>query len=72
MSVSSYDPRWLNVFRDAASREVLLKMDDIKTAVNLRQKLYRLRKAMEKEKHPFFPLAVRVDIGAYFEPKKIP
>lgn len=54
MSTKSYDQRWLAAWRDAATRE--LRFGPLPTrgaVVNLRQRLYNLRKDMIKEKHPF-------------------
>ncbi len=60
MAVFNYDQRWTEVLRDAGTKEIVLYFPDLKSANNLRQKLYRLRLDMKKENHEFYKLASRV------------
>jgi hypothetical protein len=64
MAVSNYDPRWLDVLRDGATKEITLTLPDMTAATTLRSKLYRLRKDMGKEKHPFYDLVAKISITA--------
>ena len=50
MAVSDYDERWLDVLRDAGKKEIVFPFSSFSEAHTLRQKLYRLRASMNKEK----------------------
>lgn len=60
MAVSNYDPLWLDVLRDAGTKEVIFPFPNLQEAQTLRQKLYRLRHAMNEEDHPYKTLANKV------------
>ncbi len=60
MAVSNYNALWLDVLRDAGTREIILPFPNLQEAQTLRQKLYRLRHAMNQEDHPYTTLANKV------------
>lgn len=66
MSTANFDPRYLEIWRDGGTTGVSLPMPDVGSAVNVRQRLYRLRDAMKKEKHPWFEAAERATISINF------
>ncbi len=66
MSVSKYNPLWLDVLRDAGTKEVILPFPNLREAQTLRQKLYRLRAAMNEEKHPYSELANKVALRVVY------
>ena len=61
--VASYESRWLEVWRDAAVRDIILKKDTEGDAIALRHRLYRLRLAMKRERHPYYDQAAKVKIS---------
>lgn len=63
MSTSNFDPRYLEIWRDGGTTGVSLPMPDLGSGVNVRQRLYRLRDAMKKEKHPWYEVAERATIS---------
>lgn len=60
MNVKDFDPRLLELWRDAAHREVLLPTETREKAVNFAQRLYMLRKAMRLESHEWVDAANKV------------
>lgn len=65
MSTTSYDPRYLELWRDGGTTGVELKLDK-KGAVALRHRMYRLRQAMKAEAHPWYEAAERAAISIQF------
>lgn len=65
-SVEDYDPRWLQLWRDASEREIELPIESRQRAVNLRQRLYILRQAMKAQGHPFSDAAQKAKITIEF------
>lgn len=65
MSVSAYDPRYLDLWRDGGTRGVELKMSKSE-AVAMRHRMYRLRMAMQKENHPLREVAERGNVSIRF------
>lgn len=69
MAVSNYDPRWPEIWKDAAlsSEGITLRGRSRSFCTTLRARLYRLRKEMQAEKHPNVELANKVTICAPFQ-----
>lgn len=73
MKVASYDPHLLELWRRGAMKEIELKIADTEEspgrnlAIALRQRMYALRKQMEVESHPMWPLAARAMIRLFEE-----
>lgn len=65
MTISNYDPRYLDLWRDGGTKGVELVLDK-PAAVALRHRLYRLRAAMKAESHPWFETAERASISIVF------
>lgn len=63
MSLSDYDPRYLELWRDGAVKPVRVPQKNRQAAVAMRHRLYRCRKEMEKEKHPYSEQAGKVSIS---------
>lgn len=59
MSVSDFDPRYIDIWKDSGTKRVVIPMPSVDAAVNLRQRLYRLRSAMKKEGHAMYETARR-------------
>ncbi len=57
MPVSSFAPEFLELFKMAAQKEVILPLGNIKRATRLRFRLNMLRKAMRKEGHSLTTIA---------------
>jgi hypothetical protein len=68
MSVSAYDPLYIDLWRDGGTKGVELSMPK-NDAVALRHRLYRLRAAMLKESHPLAETAERGSVSIKFAPK---
>jgi hypothetical protein len=49
MAVSDYDPRWIDAFKKAVNEPIEFKFENAREATALRQVLYRVRAAMNKE-----------------------
>lgn len=62
MPISDFDPRLIDVFKDASTKEVIFPMEELARANSLRQTFYRLRKAMRLEKHALTEMANRVSV----------
>lgn len=58
-----FGPHMFKLFEQAASREVTLVFPDKKSAIYLRQRLHKLRKALFTSKHPLSKLAELVEIA---------
>lgn len=67
MPLESYDPRWLELLRDAGRAEMTILVDDVNEGVTLRALLYRIRGEMQKAKHPDYTAASRVKISVVME-----
>ena len=65
MSVSSYDPRYIDLWRDGGTAGVELKMAK-NECIALRHRLYRLRSAMIKEQHELAETANRGSVSIKF------
>lgn len=63
MPVSSYAAEMLLLFIEASRHEVLIKLNNTKHAVKMRQRLHNLRRDMRKEKHPSTNIANGVTIS---------
>lgn len=63
MPLSEYDPRYVELWRDGAIKPVRVPQKDRRAAVVMRHRLYRCRKAMMEEKHPYADLAAKVSIS---------
>lgn len=63
MSLSEYDPRYLTLWRDASIKPISVPLDTRMSAVTMRHRLYKCRKDMETEKHPYFEAASKVSIS---------
>lgn len=50
MAVSDYDPRWIDMLVDAGKREIIIPFPNLRNALTFRQKLYRLRHSMRRER----------------------
>jgi hypothetical protein len=65
--VKDFNQLFLQLWRDASRREILLRPDTREEAVNLRQRLYILRKAMKDEDHPLSGAAQKAKIKIEYE-----
>ena len=63
MSTSDYEPRFLEIWKDGATRKVAIPVDSVNAAVSLRQRLYRMRQEMKREGHPLYQTAKRGGIS---------
>ena len=63
MSTSDYEPRYLELWRDAAAKEIALPMQSREDAFSFRHRLYRCRLAMKAENHPWYELAKTVSVS---------
>lgn len=63
MPLSDYDPRYLELWRDGAIKPVRVPQKNRQAAVAMRHRLYRCRKEMEREKHPYSEAAGKVSIS---------
>lgn len=66
MPLSNYDARWLEVLRDAGTKEKLISFDRYEDAVALRHMLYRIRGDMQREKHEWYDRAAKVKMSITF------
>lgn len=57
MPVSSYAPEFLEVFKRAAQKEVIIPLASAKRAIHLRFRFHMLRKAMREEHHSLTTIA---------------
>lgn len=62
MPISDFDPRLIDVFKDASTKEVIFPIGELQRANSMRQTFYRLRKAMRKEGHALTEMANRVSV----------
>jgi hypothetical protein len=62
MNVKNFDPRFLQLWRDASLKEIVLPVDKREQAINFRQRRYFLRKSMKAEGHAFADAATKVTI----------
>lgn len=62
MSVKDFDPRYLQLWKDSSIHEVVLPVTTREQAINFRQRLYLLRKAMRAEAHPAADAAAKAKI----------
>lgn len=67
MSVKDFNAVYLQLWRDASLNEIELPVDSREQAINFRQRLYLLRKAMKQEAHPWSDMAQRVKIKIEFQ-----
>lgn len=51
MGLESYAPEMIEVWKKAATKPVYIKLDSHNACVRLRQKLYRLRRELQKNQH---------------------
>jgi hypothetical protein len=65
--VKDFNQLYLQLWRDASMNEINLPVDSREQAVNFRQHLHLLRKAMKSEAHPFSDAAQRVKIKIEFQ-----
>ena len=63
MSTTEYDQRYIEIWKDGGLRPVHLKMESVNAAVTLRQRLYRCRQEMKKDKHELYDTAKRAAIS---------
>ncbi len=63
MSTSDYEPRFLEIWKDGATKRVAIPVDSVNAAVSLRQRLYRMRQEMKRENHPLYLTAKRGGIS---------
>lgn len=63
MPVSSYAPELLELFKEAAHREVTIKLGEKKQATRLRARFHSLRTAMRREDHPLTQIANSVQFS---------
>lgn len=63
MSIESYDPRLLEVWRRAPIEPVRLPVRSRAQAVTLRHRLYRLRAELRRNKHPLSHSAERAKVS---------
>lgn len=70
MSVKDFNALYLQLWRDASLNEIELPVDSREQAINFRQRLYLLRKAMKQEAHMFSDAAQRVKIKIEFQQVK--
>lgn len=70
MATADYDPRFLQIWRDASISPRRITMADRHSAINLRHRLYRLRKDMEREAHPYYSAAAKVSISVVGKDKE--
>lgn len=57
MSTSDFEPRYLELWRDAAAAAVRIPVPSKQDAFAFRHRLYRCRLAMKAEKHEWYELA---------------
>lgn len=62
MDINAFDPRLIEAWKRAALEPVVLNVANRNMALQLRQRLYRLRKALGNAKHDAYALAVRASI----------
>lgn len=60
--INSFDPRLIEAWKRAATETITLNVANRSMALQLRQRLYRLRKAMGDNNHEVYKLAVRASI----------
>ena len=61
--LSEYDPRYLELWRDASTRTINIPLESRQAAITMRHRLYRCRKDMEAEKHQYAEAAAKVSIS---------
>lgn len=59
LKTADVEQRLLEVWRDAGLRPVEFRFDNTNAAVTFRHRMYKIRLAMEKEKHPYVASARR-------------
>lgn len=62
MDINAFDPRLIEAWKRAATEAVVLNVANRNMALQLRQRLYRLRKALGANNHEVYKLAVRASI----------
>jgi hypothetical protein len=63
MSTSDFDARLLEIWKDAGHRMVIIPMSSLNSAITFRQRLYRFRQEMKKEKHELWDIAKRAGVS---------
>ena len=76
MAVTDFEPRLLELWRDAAFGGKIVEIPDTKEApglaraIRFRARMYELRKHMRREKHPDWQMAERVKISLEMQDHK--
>jgi hypothetical protein len=60
--LEKYDPRLITAWEKGATEQIRIPLPKRSMATQLRQKLYRLRKELEKEQHPAYNSAKRAAV----------
>jgi hypothetical protein len=67
MNVKDFHGVYPDLWRDASLKEISIPVDSREQAINFRQRLYLLRKAMKNEAHRYSDMAQRVKIKIEFQ-----
>jgi hypothetical protein len=60
--LDKYEPGYIQAWHDATKKDVVFKLPSKARAIELRHYLYRLRKDMGLDEHPFYSEATKVKI----------
>jgi hypothetical protein len=61
-TLATFSPKMIEVWREASTKKITILVDNHKTAIALRHRLYSCRAAMKQEDHPDYNMAQFVSI----------